>query len=176
LSEKKGQADLLEAAARVMEYVPGVRLRLVGDGPLRAALEARASALGIHDRVDFAGAIPDGVRTLADMDVFVLPSHMEGMSNSLLEAHAAGLPVVATDVGGNREVTQDGATGYIVPPRDPMALADAILRMIKDPARAQALGAAGRTRIVEEFTVQRMVGRLDRLYTNLLYAAESRRG
>ena len=176
LSEKKGQRDLLEAAARVFEHEAAARLCLVGDGPLRGALEARATELGIRDRVDFTGAIPDGVRKLADFDVFVLPSHMEGMSNGLLEAHAAGLPVVATDVGGNAEVTRDGETGLVVPPRDPLALADAILRLAKDPGRARAMAAAGRERIQAEFTVQRMVSRLEQLYTGLLAAKERRRG
>jgi glycosyltransferase involved in cell wall biosynthesis len=176
LAEKKGQNDLLEAAARVFEHKPTARLCLVGDGPLRASVEARASELGIRDRVDFAGTIPDGVRKLADFDVFVLPSHMEGMSNGLLEAHAAGLPVVATDVGGNAEVTLDGETGLVVPPRDPLALGDAILRMVKDPARARAMAAAGRERIAAEFTVQRMVSRLEQLYAGLLETKERRRG
>ena len=176
LSTKKGQIDLLDAAARVFEHEPCARLRLVGDGPLRPELEARATALGISDRVEFTGAIQDGAKTLGDLDVFVLPSHMEGMSNSLLEAHAAGLPVVATNVGGNAEVTLDCATGLVVPPRDPLALADAILRMLKDPARARAMAAAGRTRILEEFTVQRMVSRMERLYTGLLDSAEGHRG
>jgi glycosyltransferase involved in cell wall biosynthesis len=176
LSEKKGQADLLEAAARVFEHVPTARLCLVGDGPLRATLETRAAELGIRDRVDFTGSIPDGVRKLADFDVFVLPSHMEGMSNGLLEAHAAGVPVVATDVGGNAEVTRDGETGLVVPSRDPLALADAILRLIKDPGRARAMAAAGRKRIDSEFTVQRMVTRMEHLYGGLLEAKERRRG
>jgi glycosyltransferase involved in cell wall biosynthesis len=176
LAEKKGQRDLLEAAARVFEHTPTARLCLVGDGPLRASVEARASELGIRDRVDFLGTMPDGVRKLADFDVFVLPSHMEGMSNGLLEAHAAGLPVVATDVGGNAEVTRDGETGLVVPPRDPLALGDAILRMMKDPGRARARAAAGRERILAEFTVQRMVSRLEQLYTGLLDAKERPRG
>jgi glycosyltransferase involved in cell wall biosynthesis len=172
LSVKKGQVDLLEAAARVFEHERAARLRLVGDGPLRAALEERARELGIADRVEFTGRIEEGVRALADLDVFVLPSHMEGMSNGLLEAHAAGLPVIATDVGGNAEVTRDGVTGLVVPPRDPLALADAILRLLKDRARARAMAAAGQARIAEEFTVQRMVSRLERLYSGLLDGEE----
>jgi glycosyltransferase involved in cell wall biosynthesis len=176
LSEKKGQADLVDAAARVFEHAPSARLRIVGDGPLGPALEARARERGIRDRVEFTGAVADGAGALADIDVFVLPSHMEGMSNSLLEAHAAGLPVVATDAGGNREVTEDGVTGFVVPPRNPLALADAILRMLKEPARARAMAAAGRARVHEHFTVERMAARMERLYDLLLGAAERRRG
>jgi len=176
LATKKGQADLLEAAPLVLDRVPAATFLLVGDGPLRGDLERRARELGIADRVRFRGAVPDGAAVLPELSVFALPSHMEGMSNGLLEAMAAGLPVVATDVGGNPEVVVDGETGFVVPPRDPAALAEAILVLLKDPDRGRAMGAAGRARVAEHYTVQRMVARLEALYASLLAAPGRRDG
>ena len=144
LSPKKGQATLLEAAALVLRRRPDVTFVLVGDGPQRAELGAHAERLGLDGRLRFLGLVEDPIPLLPRMDIFVLPSHMEGMSNALLEAMAAGRPVVATNVGGNAEVVQDGVTGLLVPPRDPQRLAEALLTLLDDPARAAAMGAAGR--------------------------------
>ena len=146
LSTKKGQIDLIDAAAVVVSRVPEARFVLVGDGPLRPELEQRVTALGLDKRVRFLGSVTEGARLLGQMDLFVLPSHMEGMPNALIEAMAAGRPTVATDAGGNAEVVADGETGLIVPPRNPARLADAILTLLKDPERAEAMGRAGRGR------------------------------
>jgi glycosyltransferase involved in cell wall biosynthesis len=168
LDPRKGHGDLLEALSLVRARVPAARLVLVGDGTERATLEDRARRLGIVEAVDMRGAVPDGARVLSEMSVFVLPSHVEGMSNALLEAMAAGLPVVATDVGGNPEVVVPGETGLLVRPGDPEALAQAILGLLADPGRARTMGAAGRARVLEHFTVQRMVARHQALYESLL--------
>jgi glycosyltransferase involved in cell wall biosynthesis len=104
------------------------------------------------------------------LDVYVLPSHVEGMSMGLIEAMAAGRPIVATDAGGNAENVIDGVSGLIVPPRAPDRLADAILTLLKDPERARAMGAAAQRRAREHFTVDVMVQRLERLYRECLAA------
>lgn len=168
LEPRKGHADLVDAARVVLDHVPGARFVMIGDGPARAELEQRTVRHRIAHRVDMRGMVPDGARLLTEMSLFVLPSHVEGMSNALLEAMAAGLPVVATDVGGNAEVVVEGETGLLVPPRDPAALGQAILVMLKDPERARAMGAAGRARALEHFSVQRMVARHQALYISLL--------
>jgi glycosyltransferase involved in cell wall biosynthesis len=170
LSVKKGQKDLLAAAGMVLSRLPEARFVLVGDGPLADDLKGQARQLGIEDKIRFLGAVADGARLLGSMDVFVLPSHIEGMSNGLIEAMAAGLPIVATDAGGNAEVVADGQTGFIVPPQNPLCLAEAILTLCKDPERARAMGAAGRARAREHFTADVMVRRLEDLYRGLLAA------
>jgi L-malate glycosyltransferase len=118
--------------------------------------------------VRFLGAVPRAARLLPHFDVFVLSSVWEGMSNGLLEAMAAGRPVVATRVGGNPEVIVDGESGLLVPPRDPQALADAVLRLLRDPELARRMGAAASRRVEAEFTLPRMVHRLECLYDELL--------
>ena len=112
--------------AQVQEHIPTVQLLLVGDGELRGDLEAQTRSLGLSEIVTFAGHRADIPEILATLDLFVLPSLWEGMLNAVLEAMAAGLPVVATAVGGTAEVVVDGVTGLLVTPRDPDALANAI--------------------------------------------------
>jgi L-malate glycosyltransferase len=168
LEIRKGHANLLEAAPLILDRIPGARILLVGDGPERATLARQAQSLGVADRIDLRGMVPDGASVLPEMSVFVLPSHVEGMSNALLEAMAAGLPVVATNIGGNGEVVLAGETGLLVPPRDPVALAEAIVLLLKDAERARAMGAAGRARVLQHFTVEQMVARHQALYASLL--------
>lgn len=168
LSIKKGQTDLLDAAARVLAHVPEARVVLIGDGPLAGALAEQARALGIAGKVSFVGGVTDAVRCLPALDVYVLPSHVEGMSNGLLEAMATARPIVATDVGGNPENIVDGESGFVVPPRAPGRLADAILTLLKDPERARAMGEAARARACEHFTAETMVARMEALYRERL--------
>jgi glycosyltransferase involved in cell wall biosynthesis len=167
LSSVKGHADLLEAAARIVSRHPRTRLVLVGDGPLRAELEARAQRLGIRERVVFAGVREDVARVLARLDVVVLPSHTEGLSNVLLEAMAMTRPLVATSVGGSPDVLRDGVSGLLVPARDPEALAAAVGRMLEDPERAGAMGRAARRLVEREFSRPRMVAAYEALYRGL---------
>jgi glycosyltransferase involved in cell wall biosynthesis len=167
LSTVKGQADLIEAAAPLMRDRAGVRLFVIGDGPLRARLQARAAALGLAGRVVFTGVRADVARLLAMLDVVVVPSHTEGMSNALLEAMAMGRAVIATAVDGNLDVVRDGVTGLLVPPRDPAALAAALLRLVDAPDRGREMGRAARTHIEEAFTLQAMVTRHEELYRGL---------
>ena len=165
---KRGHEELLEATAIVTQAEPAAKLVVVGDGPLRPALEARAQHLGLNGSVRFLGAVPQAARLLPHFDVFVLSSVWEGMSNSLLEAMAAGCPVVATRVGGNPEVVVEGETGLLVPPKNARALADAVLRLLRDRELARRFGEAGRRRVESQFTLEQMVHRLEDLYEDLL--------
>jgi len=167
LSPIKGHADFLHAAALVAAADRRARFFLVGDGALRPSLEALARTLGIADRVVFTGAREDVPRMLAMLDVFVLPSLAEGMSNALLEAMALGRPAVATAVGGNPDVVRDGATGLLVPPGQPPALAAALAELLSEPTRAIGLGAAARCWVRQELTLERMLRRYEALYLGL---------
>jgi glycosyltransferase involved in cell wall biosynthesis len=127
---------------------------LVGDGPERAAVEDEIRQLGVGPVVRLLGERTDVAELLATADVFVLSTHSEGLPLSVLEAMAAGLPVVAANVGGIPELVADGVSGLLVPPDDPDALAEAIERLLESPSLAQQLGHAGRRRVVENFDVE----------------------
>lgn len=174
LNEIKDQSTLLAAARLVADRRPAFRLDIVGDGPLGEALRAEAEALGLGAVVSFHGLQADVRPFLAAADLFVLSSTSEGIAITLLEAMGAGLPVVATDVGGNREVVVPDETGMLVPPRDPAAMADAIIALLDDPARAIAMGHAGRARVEDEFNLARTVAAYESAYLELL-AAKGRR-
>jgi glycosyltransferase involved in cell wall biosynthesis len=143
LEPEKGIEHLLEAAARLRHRAPAARFAVVGAGELRAELEARAAALGTSDTVRFLGARTDVPALLAAADVYVHPSLFEALPMSILEAMAVGLPAVATDVGGVREIVAHEQTGLLVSPACADALAAAMARLL-DPASRAALGAAGR--------------------------------
>src|SRR5262249_7810727 len=146
LSPEKGFRVLVEAAARVRRSPPEVRVVSFGDGPERPRLERRVRDLGLADVVRFAGFCEELENYLPWADVVALPSLTEGLPNVALEAGAAGVPVVATAVGGTPEVVIDGQTGYLVPARDPKVLADRIGNLLDDVGRARAYGAAARRR------------------------------
>ena len=167
---KRGNDELLEAAELVARSEPTARMLVVGDGPLRPTLEEKAKARGLDKTVQFLGAVPRAARLLPHFDVFVLSSVLEGMSNGLLEAMAAGRPVVATAVGGNTECVVNGETGLLVPPRDPGAMADAVLRLLRDPEMAQRMGEAASRRARTEFSIPRMISRMESLYDEMLGA------
>ena len=135
LVEVKGHDLTLEALARLAPQWPGIRLCFVGDGPLRQSLQARAAALGVADRVRFAGAVPNDqlAAWYSAADLLVLASRSEGWANVLLESMACGTPVVATAVGGTAEVLADSRVGRLAPPLDPVALADAISALCSQP-------------------------------------------
>jgi glycosyltransferase involved in cell wall biosynthesis len=160
---QKGHEDLLAAAA----LVPEARFLLVGDGAYRKTLELRCAARGLGDRVRFLGKRSDVPALLTRVSCLCHPSHAEGLPNAILEALAAGKPVVATDVGGVPELVRSGETGYLVRPKDPEALAAALRCVLADPAAARAMGRAGREHIERGFTIQRMAERHDRLYEEL---------
>lgn len=167
LAWKKGVRHLVDAMPRLLESVPDATLVIIGDGPLRGELETQAVALGVRDRIRFLGSRADALDLLAAFDVFVLPSLIEGMSNALLEAMAARLPVVATDVGGNAEVMVDGETGFLVPAGDASQLAGAVLKLLHAPELGREMGAAGRRRVERDYRAEAMVRRLEELYEQL---------
>ena len=153
---------------RVVDAQPTAQLVLLGDGALRDELEAQAAELGIADRVTFAGQVPDARSLLPAADIALLSSVSEGLSVSLLEAMAARLPVVATNVGGNPELVVKNETGLLTPTGDDAALAAALVALLGDAARRAALGAAGRARVVEQFTSERMHAAYAERYRGML--------
>jgi sugar transferase (PEP-CTERM/EpsH1 system associated) len=168
LDPVKNQAALLQVAAKLAVRFPDLRLTIVGDGPLRASLEAQAASLGLSDRVTYTGARSDTPDLMRSFDVFVLPSINEGISNTILEAMATGLPVVAGRVGGNPELVVDGVTGRLYDPADPAALEQALLPYLTDPGLRQAHGKAARERVVQNFSLDAMIARYRSLYDELL--------
>ena len=170
----KGIRYFLDAARDVAQRVPDARFLVVGDGPLRAELERYALSLGLGQRVVFMGFRLDVPEILAEVAVAVSPSLAEAISNSVIEAMAAGVPVVGTRVGGTPEAVEDGETGILVPPRDAGALARSIVTLLEDRALASRLGLAGRRRIETQFSTERMVRATERLYASLIERARRR--
>lgn len=172
LDAVKDQLNLVEGFARAVGRSPRIRakarLLIFGEGPMRKQVEARVHSLDIADISWLAGARDDIADMLRSMDIFVLPSLAEGISNTILEAMASGLPVVATDVGGSRELLSDGETGQLIPPADPVAMADAIENYLNEPAMRLNHGRAGRKRIEQHFSLDGMVQRYLDLYDEVL--------
>ncbi len=168
LIQNKGPQFLIEALPHVFARHPGATLWVVGDGPLRASLEARCRELGIAERVQFLGTRSDVADLMRDCDVFVRPSLMEGLPLTVLEAMATGLPAVATPVGGTAEVLQDGVTGLLVPPRDVVGLETALDRLLADDGLRRRMGAAARRQVETDFGWGRIVRDTLHLYEDLL--------
>lgn len=165
----KDYPNLLTAYARVAQSHPHSLLLLAGDGPLRNEMEGIVCSLGIQHRVRFLGVRRDVLQLMNAADAYVMSSSREGLPNVLLEAHATGLPVVATDVGGNREIVRDGESGFIVPSRNPDALARAMqhLMSMSEHDRLQ-MGAVGRQHIIENYSMEHVVQQWENLYRELL--------
>jgi glycosyltransferase involved in cell wall biosynthesis len=172
----KAHEVFLRAAARVVRDAPGCRFVVIGDGERRAELEALAAREGLATRAHFLGWRRDLPRIYADLDIVALTSRSEGSPVALIEAMAAGRPVVATRVGGVPDVVDDGVTGRLVPPGDAAAAAGAILELLSDPKRAQTIGQAARERVAPRFSVARLLTDLDELYRALLRAKGLRTG
>ena len=166
LDAQKEHVLLLEAMATI-DKLPWV-LQLIGDGPLTFVVQKRARDLGVADRVEFSGLCNDVPSRLAAADVFVLASAWEGLPLSILEAMRAGLPVVASDVGGVAESVDDGVSGFLVPRGDRAVLADRLMRLLGDGALRQKMGCAGRAMYEREFAFTVMYQRTQKIYQDVL--------
>ncbi len=152
---QKGHGYLVEAAAGVIPQAPNFHLLFVGDGELREELQTQTRRLGLEKHIHFLGLRSDVPALLAASDYFVLPSLWEGLSMALVEAMASGLPIIATAVSGTTQVMIPGETGLLVPPGDVDGLKQAILRLLADPARARAMGAAARQHVAAQFGAEK---------------------
>ncbi len=168
LHRKNDHTTLLRAFAYLSARWPETRLLLLGRGPEEARLRTLADALGVSSRVHFLGEQPDVAPYLTQMDVYVQSSVAEGMPNSVLEAMAAGLPVVATAVGGTPEVVLNGQTGLLVAPGNPSALGEALLALLADRPLAERFGRAGRVRVEANFGEERMLRQIEALLDRLV--------
>ncbi len=164
----KNYPGLLHAAARLAPKFPELEFLLVGDGPLRPGLERMAQSLGLERQIRFLGDRQDVRAILSSLDISVLPSFSESLSNSVLESMAAGLPVVATSVGGNGELIRDGETGFLVPPNDEINLADALERLLSNSPLRAAFGTRAREIARANFSLARMREQHEALYYSLL--------
>lgn len=164
LSPEKGLSTLLKAVALIHKSLPDLRLEVAGEGPCHAELLREANHLGIYEKVQFLGQVSDPENVLSRGRVFVLPSNSEGVSLTLLEAMAAGVPVVATDVGGTPEVLENGKSGLLVPPQNPEELANAIKRLWLDDDLRFRLSLAADQRVSEQFDISRMTREYNELY------------
>jgi glycosyltransferase involved in cell wall biosynthesis len=168
LRHLKGHDVLIDASVEILERFPDARFEIIGDGPERGALEARAAAHGVAHAFSFRGHCADIPARLAEADILVHPSRSESFPNAILEGMAGGLPVVASGVGGIFELVDDGRTGWIVPPGEDEALASRVMHLMADPAEGARFGAAGRSDAVARYSFERMVAGFDQLYVDEL--------
>jgi len=169
----KRVGDTVRALAQVRRMRPVV-LVLVGDGPERASVEALASSLGVRDSVAFAGERRSLGDLFAHADLFLLPSEQESFGLAALESLASGVPVVASEVGGVPEVVTHGETGWLVPPRDPAAMAAAVIALLADPVRRGAMGRAARASALARFQPGPVVSRVEEIYREVLARPSTR--
>lgn len=168
LRREKAHDVLIDAAPEILRRFPGTRFEIVGDGPERNALVERARTAGVAEAFAFLGHCDDVAARLRTADLFVLPSRSEAFPNAVLEAMAAGLPIVASNSGGIPELIDHELTGLLVRPDDPAGLAAAICRVLANPRMAERLGTAARERALTRFDFGRMVAGFDRLYVSEL--------
>ncbi len=164
LSEEKGVSVFLQAAARISPLVPEAQFLIIGDGPLREELESLAQHLGLGGHAHFLGYRSDARALIELLEVLVVPSLHEGSPLVVLEAMSAGIPIVASAVGGIPDQIEHDKEGILVPSKDPVALGDAILRLLRDRALARRLGEAGRERVGSTFSYAAMVQRVEAVY------------
>jgi glycosyltransferase involved in cell wall biosynthesis len=168
LFKEKGHDDFFAALAEVRRSHPEVLALLVGDGRARQECEYTVQKLNLEDNVLFAGLRDDVPAILDISDVYALSSHGEGLSIAILEAMASGKAIVATDVGGNRELIDHGQTGLLVPARDPQAMAQALAYMLENPEQRSRMGESARVRARDRFSLREAVRRTEALYEELL--------
>lgn len=167
LASHKDHRNFLKAASIVSSHLPELQYLVVGEGRLRKELETLSKELGLEDKVKFLGFREDVLKILTILDLFVLSSYLEGLCTSLLDAQAAGVPVVATSTGGIPEIIKDGLNGLLVPPRDPESLAKAIIKLLKDTKLAKQMSSRGKE-MVKEFSKETMVSKTEEVYARLI--------
>jgi glycosyltransferase involved in cell wall biosynthesis len=172
LTFQKGQRYLLEAVHQVKEKFPQIVLLMVGDGPMKDELRDYAKTLNVHDTVIFTGTRRDIPSLLAAMDIFVLSSLWEGLSISLIEAMAAGKPVIATDIPPFREVVNTEKIGILIPPKHSEAIADAIELLLRNKNLAESLGMAARERAFSAFNIETTIRRYTNIFEDILRSKE----
>lgn len=170
-SDVKGHPWLIAAAPGVLRHFPDTRFVLAGDGESRQVFEKLAEELGVGSSFEFLGRRDDIPDVLASCDIGVLPSRAEGLPNAVLEYMAAGLPVVASRVGGNPELINDDVTGLLVPPQDSSALANALVELMRDEEKRNRIAINGRCLATQDYSFDRLVREVDELYTELLARA-----
>lgn len=167
-SEQKGIEYLLHAVKRIIKQFPDITFIIAGEGLWMKKLGDLSIGLGISDKVKFLGFTDDIPEILSVMDIFVLPSLWEGMPNVVLEAMAAGKPVIATDTGGSKDIIDSNINGVLVEPGNSEALAEAILKLLGNPEQRQRLGESARETVKERFPIDKMVSKTEQIYTRLL--------
>jgi glycosyltransferase involved in cell wall biosynthesis len=168
LTIQKGHTYLLDAVKILSSKYPNTNFLFAGDGPLHEELQKKAENLGVSDSIQFLGVRNDVERLLLAADIFVQPSVWEGLSLALLEALMAGLPVIASRVEGVVDVVVDGESALLVPAKDPVALAEAIDKLIKEPEFRKQLAIQGQNRFLERYSVDRMSRSYEELILNQL--------
>jgi glycosyltransferase involved in cell wall biosynthesis len=168
LTAQKGHRYLINAATMILSTYPDTHFLFIGDGELRGELQSQVQECGLSRHVHFLGNRNDVPDLLAAVDLFVLPSLWEGLSIALLEAMAAGKPIVATAVSGTTQVMIPGKTGLVVPPRDSRALADAVVQILSNPAQARAMGWKAKQHVVMNFSAQKQAHEHLALYRQFL--------
>jgi glycosyltransferase involved in cell wall biosynthesis len=171
LNALKGIPYLLDAMPSVLAQFPKARLLIVGDGAQRPTLERHSESLGLKHAIIFTGFRMDVPNLLREASISVLPSLSEGLSNVLIESMTAGIPVVATQVGGNPEVIRNGVTGFLVPPKSSAELSRAILQLLNEPEMAESMGKVGILHIRQRFSIDRALHETEQLYASLLQSA-----
>lgn len=167
LADHKGHIYLLQAIPRILKEFPDSFFLFVGDGELKKSLEKKAQDLGVKDRVIFTGFREDIPEILSILDLFVLPSHLEGLCTSLMDAMYMEVPVAATTAGGIPEVIENGKTGLLVPPKNPLALAEAIIKLLQDKTKRETFAGEGKKKVLQEFTASQMVEKVEEVYLAL---------
>ena len=167
-ADHKGQKYLVEAAPRILQEFPDCAIFLIGEGPLREPLRELAGELGVGHRVFFPGFRTDIPAILRGIDLYVMPSHNEGLGTSVLDALWCEVPLVAADAGGIPEIVHHEENGLLVPPRDSEAVADAVLRLFRSPDEAKRFAAAGPAVVESNYTADKMVEGNIRVYRELL--------
>ncbi len=167
---QKGFEYLIESIPEIIKTLPKSKILIVGDGPLREGIEALSKEFRVRDNVIFAGFRSDIKEILSALDLFIIPSLSEGFPMVTLEAMAMAKPIVATNIDGITEQIRDGVDGILVPPKDPSALAKAVLRVLNDKELAKTMGVAARKKVEQYFSIEKMVAETEKVYLSLLKA------